>query len=305
MARTKGAGSRRDAPESDLERLQLQVGKDPEDVEALYAWFDALAAQAGSQTALAALRSLAARPRASSPSLVLGYCLFGLGRSREGVVAFERAHRRRPREPTLYGYACALLVSGNPKEALALLKAADRRGRLTARPLVCLANTYLALGKPRLAEGTLRRVTTRGARDWQELVDSARARVQRDLKRTPRASAAGGHRREARARPAKGASVWLRPAPDGGLLLRVHAQPGSDASRLGAVDPWRAALVVRVRARPKDGEANEELCRVVAAALGQPQASVSIVGGSRSREKVLRVVGVDEARARRALEGGR
>lgn len=302
MARKKRAKPPRDTPRGELDRLRLQVSRDPEDVEALYAWFDALSAHAGSQSALAALRALAERPGASSPSLVLGYCLFGLGRNREGVVAFERAHKRRPREPTLYGYASALLVTGNPQQALAVLEAADRRGKLTTRPLVCLANTYLALGRLRLAEKTLRRVSPRGEADWRELVESARAQVRLAQPRSSRLSKVGAGRRAARAREAGRGDEWLRAAADGGVLLRVHAQPGAARSRVGAVDPWRHALVVQVRARAEAGEANAELCRTLADTLGVAPSAVSIARGTRSREKLVRIQGVDVSRARPALE---
>ena len=51
-------------------------------------------------------------------------------------------------------------------------------------------------------------------------------------------------------------------------------------------------LLVRVRAVPEDGAANEALIRVVAAGLGVPRTAVAIESGSRSRLKRLTVEGI-------------
>ncbi len=60
-------------------------------------------------------------------------------------------------------------------------------------------------------------------------------------------------------------------------------------------------VIVRVNAPPVDGRANEALCRLIAARAGVAPSRVSIVSGHTSRDKRLRVTGVDDATLRRSL----
>ena len=60
-------------------------------------------------------------------------------------------------------------------------------------------------------------------------------------------------------------------------------------------------LLVRVRAAPVDGRANAALCRLIAKRLGVPARGVTVVHGSRSRDKVIHVDGIDREDVRRAL----
>jgi uncharacterized protein len=59
--------------------------------------------------------------------------------------------------------------------------------------------------------------------------------------------------------------------------------------------------VVRVTAPPVDGRANEALRRLVARRAGVATSRVKLVRGEKSREKVLRVEGIDEATLRERL----
>jgi uncharacterized protein (TIGR00251 family) len=59
--------------------------------------------------------------------------------------------------------------------------------------------------------------------------------------------------------------------------------------------------VVRVTAPPVDGRANEALRRLVARRAGVATSRVKLVRGDKSREKVLRVEGIDEATLRERL----
>ena len=65
------------------------------------------------------------------------------------------------------------------------------------------------------------------------------------------------------------------------------------------------AFVLRVTAPPVDGRANEAVCRLIAAAAGVAPSRVTVVRGLTSRDKVVRVEGVDDAELRRALEARR
>jgi uncharacterized protein len=60
-------------------------------------------------------------------------------------------------------------------------------------------------------------------------------------------------------------------------------------------------LLVRVAAPPVDGRANDALCRVLAKALGVAPSRVSVVRGQTSRDKVVRVDGLEAADAHERL----
>jgi uncharacterized protein YggU (UPF0235/DUF167 family) len=76
------------------------------------------------------------------------------------------------------------------------------------------------------------------------------------------------------------------------LALRVS--PGADRTRVtGRLADGR--LQVRVAAQPEKGEANAELVRYLAKALGLPRASVRVAHGKSSRDKLVEV-DVDAAR---------
>jgi uncharacterized protein YggU (UPF0235/DUF167 family) len=80
------------------------------------------------------------------------------------------------------------------------------------------------------------------------------------------------------------------------LTIRVH--PRSRRAAVGGEHD--GALVVRVRAAPEGGRANEEALRAVAAALGVPRTAVSLRSGGTGRTKVVDVVGEEGALARAA-----
>ncbi len=81
--------------------------------------------------------------------------------------------------------------------------------------------------------------------------------------------------------------------------LWVDASPGAERSELMGINRWRMALQVRVGARPREGEANEELVRVLAERLGVPRRGIRIVRGERSSTKLLELpLTADEARRR-------
>ncbi len=88
-----------------------------------------------------------------------------------------------------------------------------------------------------------------------------------------------------------------------GVDLRLHVRPNAQESRVLEVDAWRGTLVVQVKARPERGEANPEVVALIATALGVSPSRVSVFGGALSREKRIRVEGVTEDEARRALGG--
>jgi len=78
------------------------------------------------------------------------------------------------------------------------------------------------------------------------------------------------------------------------LALRVT--PGADRTRVtGRLADGR--LAVRIAAAPEKGEANQELVRFLARALGLPRAAVRVARGRASRDKLIDV-DVDQAKLR-------
>jgi uncharacterized protein len=91
----------------------------------------------------------------------------------------------------------------------------------------------------------------------------------------------------------------IQSAADGSIVIDVRVIPRSAKSRLAGTRS--GALLVRLHAPPVEGAANAELVALLAAALEVPKAAVSIVSGGRSREKRVRVSGIDRATAEARL----
>ncbi len=75
--------------------------------------------------------------------------------------------------------------------------------------------------------------------------------------------------------------------------LRLRVSPG--ASRSEVVGPFGEAWKVRVAAAPESGKANEAVRELLAATLGVPRASTTILSGATSRDKVVAVQGLTAA----------
>jgi uncharacterized protein len=93
----------------------------------------------------------------------------------------------------------------------------------------------------------------------------------------------------------------IKPAKDG-VAIEVEVVPGSRESRFPAgFNEWRERIEAKVRAPPEEGQANAELVRLAAAALGVPPSRVSVSSGATSRRKTLYVIGLEKDAAERAL----
>jgi uncharacterized protein (TIGR00251 family) len=75
-----------------------------------------------------------------------------------------------------------------------------------------------------------------------------------------------------------------------GLRIAVRVQPRAGADRICGVQGGR--LKVRIAAAPVDEAANDRLRRFFAGLFDVPQASVSLLQGGRSRDKLLAIAGV-------------
>jgi uncharacterized protein len=76
-----------------------------------------------------------------------------------------------------------------------------------------------------------------------------------------------------------------------GCELIVHVRPGA-SGKPGVVGVHGQALCVRVRSRPVDGAANDEVLRVLADALAVPRGTLTLRRGARGRAKRIGVTGL-------------
>jgi uncharacterized protein len=81
--------------------------------------------------------------------------------------------------------------------------------------------------------------------------------------------------------------------------LRVRVTPR--AARNEVAGEREGVVLVRVTAPPEGGKANAAACRVIARALGIAPSRVTVARGAGSRQKSLRVEGVDQKRLEAAL----
>jgi hypothetical protein len=84
-------------------------------------------------------------------------------------------------------------------------------------------------------------------------------------------------------------------ATSDGVVIDVRVIPR--AGRSGVAGARGDAVLVRLQAPPVEGAANEELIAVLAKALGVAKRAVSIVAGDRSRQKRVKVTGIDATTA--------
>ena len=84
-------------------------------------------------------------------------------------------------------------------------------------------------------------------------------------------------------------------------ILKLRIVP--NARRSEVVGAHGDAIKVKVQAPPVDGKANEALCEFLAEQLQIPARSIEIVGGEKSRDKVVAVADMDLAMARQRLLG--
>jgi len=79
------------------------------------------------------------------------------------------------------------------------------------------------------------------------------------------------------------------------VLIKIRVIPRAGTS--GVAGTRDGAWLVRLHAPPIEGAANEELIEVIARALAIPKRAVVIASGERSRQKSVRVSGIDAATA--------
>ena len=83
--------------------------------------------------------------------------------------------------------------------------------------------------------------------------------------------------------------------------MRVRAR----AAREGLGGTREGALVVKLTAPPVEGQANAALARLLGRLLGVAPSAVTLLRGTASRDKLVRVAGLRAADARARLAGAK
>ncbi len=86
---------------------------------------------------------------------------------------------------------------------------------------------------------------------------------------------------------------------DGGVELKVR----TGSSREGIDGTHDGAVVVRVAAKPVEGQANKAVRKLIAKKVGVAVGRVEIVRGEKSSRKVVAVEGIEAAALRSLLLG--
>ncbi|MDQ3178991.1 MAG: DUF167 domain-containing protein [Acidobacteriota bacterium] len=78
---------------------------------------------------------------------------------------------------------------------------------------------------------------------------------------------------------------------DGDLTFNVRVVPRASKSEI--VGEHDGALKVRIASPPVDGAANAELIKILSKKLDVPKSQVEIIGGQTSKQKQVRINGID------------
>lgn len=76
-------------------------------------------------------------------------------------------------------------------------------------------------------------------------------------------------------------------------MVSVHARPGAKKTSIAGL--FDGKLKISLAAPPVDGKANAKLCEFFAKEFGTSKSAVSILSGESSREKRVRLFGLNTA----------
>jgi uncharacterized protein (TIGR00251 family) len=88
----------------------------------------------------------------------------------------------------------------------------------------------------------------------------------------------------------------------GPVTLSVRIQPRASKNEIITME--NGGIKIRLTAPPVDNAANEALVKFLSQLLSVARSSIEIVSGHTSRDKIVRVSGMNEADARRLLYEG-
>ena len=86
---------------------------------------------------------------------------------------------------------------------------------------------------------------------------------------------------------------------DGGVTFAVRVQPR--ATKSGVAGELDGVLKIRLAAPPVEGQANEELVRLLAELFDAPRRRIAILSGQTSKNKVVSISGISVDEASRIL----
>jgi uncharacterized protein (TIGR00251 family) len=86
---------------------------------------------------------------------------------------------------------------------------------------------------------------------------------------------------------------------EGGVTFAVRVQPR--ASKSGVAGEIDGALKIRLAAAPVEGQANEELIRLLGKLLDAPRQRIAIISGQTSKNKIVSVSGMSVYEVERVL----
>lgn len=95
------------------------------------------------------------------------------------------------------------------------------------------------------------------------------------------------------------ASAYARVTDTGAVSVAIRCKPGA---KRAAITDIGNVVGVAINAPPRDGEANEAVLDYIAEVVGVKKRQVSLLQGSKSREKVLLVEGSSQESIHEALE---
>lgn len=84
-------------------------------------------------------------------------------------------------------------------------------------------------------------------------------------------------------------------------LLNVRAVPGSKITKIiEYLDD--GSLKIKLRSKPREGKANQELIFLLSEALDLPKGNIEIASGLRSRMKLIKITGLAKSEIERRIK---
>lgn len=87
-------------------------------------------------------------------------------------------------------------------------------------------------------------------------------------------------------------------------MARIEVTVSPGAARTELVGRHGEGWKARIAAPPERGRANDALRDLLAERLGLERSRVAVVGGRRSRRKVVEIAGIDQAEVEHRLDSG-
>ena len=93
----------------------------------------------------------------------------------------------------------------------------------------------------------------------------------------------------------------IRSVPDG-TIIDFEVSPGAMETKVPAgYNQWRKRILIKLKAQPERGKANEELIEALSSLFQVPSARIQITSGATNSRKSVKVKGFDRADAVKTL----